>query len=51
MFALVSGYEWDVGHFKEAQRPPVDCFKSTEFGLQYNEVEPSSLHAQSKCKT
>lgn len=36
-----NGYEWDVGHFKGAQRPPVDCFKSTEFGLQYNE-DPES---------
>ncbi|KAG6557395.1 hypothetical protein Mapa_000664 [Marchantia paleacea] len=28
-----NGYEWDVGHFKGAQRPNVDCFKSTAFGL------------------
>lgn len=34
----IAGYEWDVGHFKGAQRPDVDCFKSTEFGLTENEV-------------
>ncbi|KAL2633892.1 hypothetical protein R1flu_005371 [Riccia fluitans] len=28
-----NGYEWDVGHFKGADRPNVDCFKSTSFGL------------------
>ncbi|CAI5945581.1 unnamed protein product [Closterium sp. NIES-64] len=28
------GYEWDVGHFAGAVRPPVDNFRSTEFGLQ-----------------
>ncbi|CAM6103100.1 unnamed protein product [Calypogeia fissa] len=33
-----NGYEWDVGHFKGAQRPNVDCFKSTEFGLKDNET-------------
>jgi len=26
-------YEWDVGHFEGAQRPNVDCFRSTSFGL------------------
>ncbi|KAI5062394.1 hypothetical protein GOP47_0022933 [Adiantum capillus-veneris] len=36
-----NGYEWDIGHFKGAQRPPVDCFKSTEFGLQYTEDKES----------
>ncbi|CAI5497795.1 unnamed protein product [Closterium sp. Naga37s-1] len=29
-----NGYEWDVGHFAGAVRPPVDNFRSTEFGLQ-----------------
>lgn len=29
----VAGYEWDVGHFKGAQRPQVDNFKETDFGL------------------
>jgi hypothetical protein len=33
-----AGYEWDVGHFIGAQRPDVDCFKSTEFGLAEEEV-------------
>lgn len=28
-----NGYEWDIGHFHGAQRPEVDCFKSTSFGL------------------
>ncbi|KAL9170944.1 hypothetical protein ABFS82_04G179000 [Erythranthe guttata] len=28
-----NGYEWDVGHFQGAQRPDVDCFRSTSFGL------------------
>uniref|UniRef100_A0A1D1YN99 Rhodanese-like domain-containing protein 8, chloroplastic n=1 Tax=Anthurium amnicola TaxID=1678845 RepID=A0A1D1YN99_9ARAE len=27
-----NGYEWDIGHFKGAQRPNVDCFRSTTFG-------------------
>lgn len=29
----MSGYEWDVGHFQGAQRPEVDCFRTTSFGL------------------
>ncbi len=33
-----AGYEWDVGHFRGAQRPNVDCFKSTEFGLSEEKV-------------
>lgn len=28
-----NGYEWDIGHFQGAQRPYVDCFRSTSFGL------------------
>ncbi|XP_068640452.1 rhodanese-like domain-containing protein 8, chloroplastic isoform X2 [Aristolochia californica] len=28
-----NGYEWDIGHFRGAQRPDVDCFRSTSFGL------------------
>lgn len=27
-----NGYEWDIGHFHGAQRPDVDCFRSTSFG-------------------
>ncbi|CAA6662724.1 unnamed protein product [Spirodela intermedia] len=27
-----NGYEWDIGHFRGAQRPNVDCFRSTTFG-------------------
>ncbi|CAM6080168.1 unnamed protein product [Sphagnum tenellum] len=34
-----NGYEWDVGHFRGAQRPNVDCFKSTEFGLSEEKDE------------
>jgi hypothetical protein len=37
-YVMLIGYEWDIGHFKGAQRPPVECFKNTEFGLQYSEV-------------
>ncbi|KAL8253361.1 hypothetical protein R6Q59_037054 [Mikania micrantha] len=32
-----NGYEWDVGHFRGAQRPNVDCFRSTSFGLSESE--------------
>ena len=32
------GYEWDIGHFHGAQRPYVDCFRSTSFGLSPTEV-------------
>ncbi|KAJ8625574.1 hypothetical protein MRB53_034104 [Persea americana] len=32
-----NGYEWDVGHFHGAQRPDVDCFRSTSFGLSESE--------------
>ncbi|KAL1548280.1 Rhodanese-like domain-containing protein 8, chloroplastic, variant 2 [Salvia divinorum] len=34
-----NGYEWDVGHFKGAHRPDVDCFRSTSFGLSESETE------------
>ncbi|KAK9282808.1 hypothetical protein L1049_011030 [Liquidambar formosana] len=33
-----NGYEWDIGHFCGAQRPNVDCFRSTSFGLSQSEV-------------
>lgn len=36
-----NGYEWDIGHFKGAQRPEVDCFQSTAFGLQNRESDVS----------
>ncbi|KAI5674924.1 hypothetical protein M9H77_05874 [Catharanthus roseus] len=36
-----NGYEWDVGHFKGAQRPEVDCFRSTSFGLSESEESES----------
>ncbi|KAM0061626.1 putative Rhodanese-like domain, rhodanase, Rhodanese-like domain superfamily [Helianthus debilis subsp. tardiflorus] len=32
-----NGYEWDIGHFNGAQRPNVDCFRSTTFGLSESE--------------
>ncbi|KAJ9546067.1 hypothetical protein OSB04_025774 [Centaurea solstitialis] len=32
-----NGYEWDIGHFIGAQRPNVDCFRSTTFGLSQSE--------------
>ncbi|KAI3783720.1 hypothetical protein L1987_42806 [Smallanthus sonchifolius] len=32
-----NGYEWDIGHFHGAQRPNVDCFRSTSFGLSESE--------------
>ncbi|URD81412.1 RHOD [Musa troglodytarum] len=36
-----NGYEWDVGHFQGAQRPNVDSFRSTSFGLSEQEVASS----------
>ncbi|XP_030499453.2 rhodanese-like domain-containing protein 8, chloroplastic [Cannabis sativa] len=33
-----NGYEWDIGHFDGAQRPDVDCFRSTSYGLSQSEV-------------
>ncbi|XP_057464509.1 rhodanese-like domain-containing protein 8, chloroplastic [Actinidia eriantha] len=36
-----NGYEWDIGHFHGAQRPNVDCFRSTSFGLSPSEVTVS----------
>lgn len=36
-----NGYEWDIGHFRGAQRPDVDCFRSTSFGLSKSEVVDS----------
>ncbi|KAF8708859.1 hypothetical protein HU200_030251 [Digitaria exilis] len=33
-------YEWDVGHFEGAQRPNVDCFRSTSFGLSEDASDP-----------
>ncbi|XP_030454816.1 rhodanese-like domain-containing protein 8, chloroplastic isoform X2 [Syzygium oleosum] len=38
---LRNGYEWDIGHFRGAQRPEVDCFRSTSFGLSETEVNNS----------
>ncbi|XP_073134382.1 rhodanese-like domain-containing protein 8, chloroplastic isoform X2 [Henckelia pumila] len=47
-----NGYEWDVGHFLGAQRPDVDCFKSTSLGLSESEiVAPDPLAAVDKEKT
>lgn len=34
---MQAGYEWDIGHFREAKRPEVDCFRSTSFGLSESE--------------
>lgn len=36
-----NGYEWDIGHFHGAQRPDVDCFRSTSFGISQSEVNGS----------
>ncbi|KAL6909322.1 hypothetical protein ACP4OV_001603 [Aristida adscensionis] len=33
-------YEWDIGHFQGAQRPNVDCFRSTCFGLSEETEDP-----------
>uniref|UniRef100_A0A7I4BHF6 Rhodanese domain-containing protein n=1 Tax=Physcomitrium patens TaxID=3218 RepID=A0A7I4BHF6_PHYPA len=45
-------YEWDVGHFQGAQRPEVECFKSTEFGLSdEKEVEADPLAGVDKENT
>lgn len=47
-----NGYEWDIGHFQGAQRPNVDCFRSTSFGLSDSEVLDSDpLAAVDKDKT
>ncbi|XVF53690.1 hypothetical protein PTKIN_Ptkin05aG0119000 [Pterospermum kingtungense] len=32
-----NGYEWDIGHFHGAQRPDVECFRRTSFGLSPTE--------------
>ncbi|CAI5982070.1 unnamed protein product [Closterium sp. NIES-64] len=40
------GYEWDVGHFAGAVRPPVDNFRSTEFGLQEEHTEATTAEQQ-----
>ncbi|MED6169356.1 Rhodanese-like domain-containing protein 8, chloroplastic [Stylosanthes scabra] len=36
-----NGYEWDIGHFDGAQRPNVDCFRSTSFGMSQQEISAS----------
>ncbi|XP_028779443.1 rhodanese-like domain-containing protein 8, chloroplastic [Neltuma alba] len=36
-----NGYEWDIGHFRGAVRPNVDCFRSTSFGWSQEEVAAS----------
>lgn len=36
-----NGYEWDIGHFRGAERPDVDCFRSTSFGLLDSEAVAS----------
>ncbi|WOL16864.1 rhodanese-like domain-containing protein 8, chloroplastic isoform X1 [Canna indica] len=36
-----NGYEWDIGHFQGAQRPNVDCFRSTSFGFSEQEEASS----------
>ncbi|RCV39834.1 hypothetical protein SETIT_9G001700v2 [Setaria italica] len=44
-----NGYEWDVGHFEGAERPNVDCFRSTSFGLSEEMSDP--LNGLDKEKT
>ncbi|KAK6925395.1 Rhodanase, C-terminal [Dillenia turbinata] len=47
-----NGYEWDIGHFSGAQRPQVDCFRNTSFGLSLSEVDsPDQLAHVDKEKT
>ncbi|XVF09328.1 hypothetical protein REPUB_Repub07fG0083100 [Reevesia pubescens] len=47
-----NGYEWDIGHFHGAQRPDVDCFRSTSFGLSPTEgVTSDQLSQTDKEKT
>ncbi|KAL1347171.1 hypothetical protein HN51_020670 [Arachis hypogaea] len=36
-----NGYEWDIGHFNGTQRPNVDCFRSTSFGMSQQEISAS----------
>lgn len=40
-----NGYEWDVGHFQGAERPDVECFRETEFGLAEGEVPQVSTRS------
>ncbi|XP_031405079.1 rhodanese-like domain-containing protein 8, chloroplastic isoform X1 [Punica granatum] len=37
-----AGYEWDIGHFRGAKRPEVDCFRSTSFGSSQSKVVSNS---------
>ncbi|KAG9147440.1 hypothetical protein Leryth_020421 [Lithospermum erythrorhizon] len=46
-----NGYEWDVGHFEGAQRPNVDCFRSTSFGLSEEEIASDPLASVDKENT
>lgn len=47
-----NGYEWDIGHFHGAERPNVDCFRRTSFGLLDSEdVSVDPLATADKEKT
>ncbi|KAK8583669.1 hypothetical protein V6N13_109064 [Hibiscus sabdariffa] len=47
-----NGYEWDIGHFHGAQRPDVDCFCCTSFGISPTEgVASDKLSQVDKEKT
>ncbi|MQM07325.1 hypothetical protein Taro_040165, partial [Colocasia esculenta] len=45
-----NGYEWDIGHFNGAQRPDVDCFRSTTFG-QTEQSDSDPLAGVDKANT
>ncbi|CAI5976444.1 unnamed protein product [Closterium sp. NIES-65] len=46
LLSRLKSYEWDVGHFAGAVRPPVDNFRSTEFGLQEEHTEATTAEQQ-----
>lgn len=46
---LGSDYEWDIGHFEGAQRPNVDCFRSTSFGLSGEVIHNNAVMAGDSC--
>ncbi|XP_057967011.1 rhodanese-like domain-containing protein 8, chloroplastic isoform X2 [Malania oleifera] len=47
-----NGYEWDIGHFQGAQRPDVECFRSTSFGLSESQaIAPDPLAHVNKEET
>lgn len=46
---MQAGYEWDIGHFYGAERPDVDCFRSTSYGQSESEVLSNFEYYQHIC--